>query len=403
MLSRANDVFGLLRLEWISINTDLGLGVKFYLFLLCLQINQLAQKKGLRELRDDVIDWLKIFKESPIDWLLERSNPSVQYFTLRDILGRPEDYAEVIDAKRAIPESPVVQKILRKQNPCGYWERPDSPYLPKYKSSYWTLMILSRLGMDRTNRKVAKACEYVFQFQNNEGGFQSDSISSASKEYEYRRRRNKELPSRKEFVSSLIYESQLSCLTGNMASALIRMGYVDDPRVKKALGWLVRVQNKDGGWLCPYWKAHARDKHGCFIGTICPLEAFSEVPRENLTKEVDATISSGAEFLLMHHLFKADHHEYRVINPTFSKLSFPWFAEYNVLRGLDVLIKLGYAKDPRINDAVDIVMQKRQSSGAWILEKSPMGRMQTNIERKGQPSKWITLIALRILKRLSKN
>lgn len=350
----------------------------------------------------DMIEWLKIFKESPIDWLLERPNPSVQYFTLRDILGKQEDDLEVIDAKRAIPESLAVQKILRKQNPHGHWEMPDSPYLPKYKSSYWTLMILGRLGMDRTNGKVAKACESIFQFQNEVGGFQSESVGSASKEYEYRHRRCKELPSQKEFVSSLIFESQLSCLTGNMASTLIRMGYANDPRVKKALMWLVRVQNKDGGWLCPYWKAHARDKHGCFMGTICPMEAFSEVPKENLTKEMSATISKGAEFLLMHHLFKADHHNYEAINQKFLELSFPWFG-YTVLRGLDVLTRLGYTRDPRVDEAVDTVLQKRQSNGAWILENSPIGRMPANIERKGQPSKWITLIALRILKRLSRN
>jgi len=125
---------------------------------------------------------------SPIDWLLERSNPSIRYFTLRDTLGKPEGDVEVIDARRAIPESPAVQKILRKQSPHGHWERPDSPYLPKYKSSYWTLMILGRLGMDRTDENVAKACEFIFQFQNDQGGFQSESIGSASKEYEYRAR-----------------------------------------------------------------------------------------------------------------------------------------------------------------------------------------------------------------------
>lgn len=348
-----------------------------------------------------MIDWLRIFRESPIDWLLERSNPSVRYFTLRDILGKPENNLEVMDARRAIPKSAAVQKILRKQNSHGCWEKPDSPYLPKYKSSYWTLMILGRLGMDRTNEKVAKACEFIFQFQNDDGGFQSESTGSASREYRYRRLRNKELPSRREYVSSLIFESQASCLTGNVVSALIRMGYTNDHRVNKALEWLVRVQNKDGGWLCPYWKAHARDKHGCFMGTICPMEAFSEVPREDLTKEVSATISRGAEFLLMHHLFKADHHNYKVINQAFSELSFPWFAGYNILRGLDVLTKLGYAKDPRLDEAIDIILQKQQSNGAWVLENSPMGRMQTDIERKGQPSKWVTFIALRILKRLS--
>jgi hypothetical protein len=53
-----------------------------------------------------------------------------------------------------------------------------------------------------------------------------------------------------------------------------------------------------------------------------------------------------------------------------------------------------------LNDAVEALLQKRQKDGTWILENTPAGRMQANIEAKGNPSKWITLIALRTLKRL---
>jgi hypothetical protein len=350
--------------------------------------------------RNVVVEWSRILKESPIDWLLEESNPSVRYFTQLDILGKPADDPEVTATRTAILESKMVQKILRKQDPLGYWEKPDSPYLPKYKSSYWTVMVLGRLGLGRTNEKVAKACEFIFQFQSDDGGFFSESINSASREFEYRLRKGRKLPSQRKFVSSLVFESQLSCLTGNMVSALIRMGYADDSRVKKALEWLVKVQNRDGGWLCPYWKAHLRDKHGCFMGTICPMEAFSEVSEQNLTEGMKGAISKGAEFLLMHHLFEADHHGYRTINKAWLELSFPWFAGYNILRGLDVLTSLGYSKDERLNDAVTVLLQKRQGDGTWILENSPIGRMQADVEVKNKPSKWITLIALRVLKRI---
>jgi hypothetical protein len=258
----------------------------------------------------------------------------------------------------------------------------------------------ARLGIDRTNDKVAEACEFI-QFQQDNGGFSSDNKNSALREYGYQRRKGKQLTSQNEFVAILVFESQLSCLTGNMVAALIRLGYAEGPRVKKALEWLVRVQNKDGGWLCPYWKAHVRDKHGCFLGAICSMEAIREVKKESLTKEMKEAISQGAEFLLMHKLFKADHHDYKVINQAWLQLSFPWFAGYNILRGLDVLTKLGYVNDDRLDDAVEILLQKRQSNGAWILENSPEGRMQANIETKGQPSKWITLIALRMPRRLS--
>jgi hypothetical protein len=347
-----------------------------------------------------MIEWSKMRKQSPINWLLEKTNPSVQYFTLRDILDRDESDSLVVAAKQAIPKSEVISRILQKQKPEGYWEEPDKPYIPKYKSSYWQIMTLGHLGIDKSDERVRKGCEYIYRFQSEEGSFSSVTLQQALGEYEWLRKKGNELPTPNQWASFLVFEHQYSCLTGNMAAALIRIGYGDDERVRKALNWLVKIQNKDGGWLCPYWKAHINDKHGCFYGTICPLEAFSEVKKENLTEEMKETIEKGAEFLLMHHLFKADHHDYRVINQSWLKLGFPWFYGYNILRGLDVLTKLGYLEDKRLNDAVEILLQKRQSNGTWILESAPIGRMQTNIEAKGKPSKWITLIALRVLKRL---
>jgi hypothetical protein len=347
-----------------------------------------------------MLNWKELLKESPIDWLLEEANPSVRYFTLRDILGKSENDTQLTATKRAIPKSKIVKRILQRQNPEGYWEEPANPYHPKYKSSYWQIMTLSQLGMNKTDEKVRKACEYIFQFQSDEGGFSSYTTELALKEYGWLRERGKKLPSQSEWASSLVFEHQYSCLTGNMTAALIRIGYVNDPRVRKALEWLVKVQNKDGGWLCPYWRAHVKDTHGCFYGTICPLEAFSEITIKNLTKEMEKAIERGAEFLLMHRLFKANHHNYKVINHSWLKLGFPWFYGYNILRGLDILTRLGYVKDEHLNDAVEILLQKRQNNGEWILESTPIGRMQTNIEAKGKPSKWITLIALRVLKRL---
>jgi hypothetical protein len=334
-----------------------------------------------------------------IQWLLENNNPSVRYFTLRDVLGRRENESEVQETKDAITESKVVRKIFSKQKGKGYWEEPWNPYHPKYKSSYWTIMILGQSGIDRSDVRVKKACEYIFQFQLDEGSFSSYTYKRALQEYAWYRTRGKKLSRKKEWVSQLIFEHQYSCLTGNMAAALMRLGYHDDKRVKKALAWLVKIQNVDGGWLCPYWPAHIKDKHGCFYGTICPLEAFSEVPRKNLTKEMKEAIKRGAEFFLMHHLFKADHHNYQIINKSWLQLGFPWFYGYNILRGLDVLTKLGY-DDARLDDALAVMLQKQKHDKKWILEAAPIGRMHVNLEAKGKPSKWITLLALRVLKRL---
>ena len=329
--------------------------------------------------------------ETTISWLLEDEDPSVKYLTLKDLLNKKK---EAQRAKREIPHSKIVKKIFSKQDKKGFWESKENPYTPKYRATYWQIMLLGYLEMDKNDERIGKACEYIFTFQQKEGGFSEAGREKAQKEYKYVKKRyvkrGKNPPEEDAFIDDLIHQMELSCLTGNICSALIRLGYGNDKRVLRALTWLVEVQNGDGGWLCPYWKAHIKDTHSCFYGTICALEAFSEA--KNGFKE---TVKRSAEFLLMHRLYKADHHNFEIINKKWLELSFPWFYGYDILRGLYVLTKLGI-KDERMKDAVEIIKSK-EKEGKWILEKTPNGRMHTNIEKKGRESKWITLHALRVL------
>jgi len=341
-----------------------------------------------------------------VEWLLEKENPSIRYFTLKDLLGKDETDVEVIKARTAIPHSKLASKILLKQSSEGYWESRDNPYHPKYKSTYWQAMILGHLGLDKSDRGVRKAFEFVFKLQLGEGGFSSQTRETALEEYEWMRTRTalkeKLQPEADAWAQSLVREHQYSCLTGNLCTAILRVDYSEDARLTKALNWLVTVQNVDGGWLCPYWKAHVKDTHGCFYGTICPLEAFSEVSESERSSEMRRAVERGAEFLLMHRLYRADHHSFKVINRQWLQFGFPWFYRYDTLRGLSVLARLGYINDDRIVDAVRLLIQKSQPDGKWLLDAAPTGRMQTNIEAVGQPSKWITLNALKVLKQLQK-
>ena len=70
----------------------------------------------------------------------------------------------------------------------------------------------------------------------------------------------------------------------------------------------------------------------------------------------------------------------------------------DVLEILEILTKLGY-KDNRMQDAVELVISKQDNQGRWMLENTFNGRFQVSIERKGKPSKWITLKVLRVIKR----
>lgn len=333
----------------------------------------------------------------PLTWLLEPDDPSVRYLALRHLLGRPEDDPEVQAIRAAIPNSLVVRRIFAQQAPEGHWGNPATPYQPKYKSTYWTLMLLGYLGLGREEARVAQAAEHLFRFQQPEGGFAEVGEEGAHREYmevaQRRRARGQKPPEEPAFVADLVHQMTLSCLTGNAVAALLRLGYGDDIRVARAVDWLVRIQNADGGWLCPYWKAHVRDTHSCFYGTICPLEAFAEIPAEKRPSAVQEAAARGAEFLLMHRLYKADHHDFRAIKPGWLRLAFPWFYGYDVLRGLWVLARLGI-RDERMEDALAVLQEKRTPEGTWVLESTPYGRMQANLEKKGQPSKWLTLHAL---------
>jgi hypothetical protein len=74
----------------------------------------------------------------------------------------------------------------------------------------------------------------------------------------------------------------------------------------------------------------------------------------------------------------------------------------DILEILDILTRLGY-NDERMQDAIDIVISKQNSNGKWNLERTFNGRFQVDIERKNKPSKWITINALKVLKRIYNN
>jgi len=63
-----------------------------------------------------------------------------------------------------------------------------------------------------------------------------------------------------------------------------------------------------------------------------------------------------------------------------------------------VLVDLGYGHDPRLANALRLILSKQDDRGRWRLENPLNGKMWADVEQKGQPSKWVTLRVLRLLK-----
>src|SRR3972149_4572033 len=99
--------------------------------------------------------------DNVLDWLLEKENPSVRYFTLKYLLDHSEEDREVQAARRAIMKSESIEKILAAQKQEGYWVKAGPGYTPKYRSTVWQILFLAELGADGRNRQVRRGCDYL--------------------------------------------------------------------------------------------------------------------------------------------------------------------------------------------------------------------------------------------------
>jgi hypothetical protein len=330
-------------------------------------------------------DWKSVLKADPVDWLLEKDNPSVRYFALSRILDRPHDNSEVQAAKKEIMVTGVVPKILAKQNASGYWEAPEKFYTAKYKGTVWQLIILAELGADGQDERVKKAREFILEnSQDRKSGGFSAWLSVR--------------------VGGGRYSGVLPCLTGNMVWSLIRLGFLGDPRVKRGIEWIAKYQRFDDGEayppkIWPYEKATSCfGKHSCHMGVVKSLKALAEIPAEKRSAAVVDSIERGVEYLLKHHIYKRSHNLSKVSKPGWLRFGFPLMYQTDVLEILGILTRLG-CKDERMQEAVDLVVSKQDEQGRWKLESTFNGRFQTSIEQKGDSSKWVTLNALQALKK----
>ena len=316
-----------------------------------------------------------------VEWLLEEDNPSVRYLTLRHLLKREEGDADVQQARRDIMRIGPVPKILSKQAPEGHWGRPEDFYMrSKYRGTTWNLIALAELGADPEDERIRSACESVLKWSQNpvSGGF--STLGTAEKGGRP--------------------ESEIPCLTSNMAFCLVRLGMLDDPRVQMALQWIVRYQRFDlksfesKEW--PYRYDRCWRKHTCRSSVAKALKALAEVPEERRTKEMRTTIENAREFFLVQDVYKKGPGSRAIARPEWLNLGFPLMWNTNLLELLNLLVSTG-GGDGRMRDAEKLVLSKRKRNGRWVQEDHYQGRYLVAFERNGSESKWVTLNALRVL------
>jgi hypothetical protein len=195
------------------------------------------------------------------------------------------------------------------------------------------------------------------------------------------------------------------CLNGNLLASLIRLGRLDDPRVQQALAWQVHaitgeepIRYYQSGTSGPAFACAINAGLPCAWGATKAMKALLAVPMAQRTPLLQQAIEQGAQLLLRHNLAGADYPCTGKISTAWFKLGFPLSYWSDVLETLSVLVARGYGRDPRLAEAYQWLLHKQDAQGRWRLENALNGKMWIDIERRGEPSKWITLRALQVVK-----
>jgi hypothetical protein len=210
----------------------------------------------------------------------------------------------------------------------------------------------------------------------------------------------------------------IHCLQGNLAAALIDLGWLGDERLEKALEWLARSITGEGiapaddreapvryyrsGNSAPGFACSANNHLPCAWGAVKAMLALGKVPESSRTAVMKAAVEAGVEFLLGRDPAKADYPMGWASKPSRSWFHFGFPIGYvtDVLQNLEVLAALGYANDPRLQPALELVRSKQDGLGRWKLEYTYNDKTWADVEEKGKPSKWVTLRALKVFKRV---
>lgn len=304
-----------------------------------------------------------------VSWLLEASQPVARYYTLTELLDYSRDDPEVASTASAIPERGWAREILASQKEGGYWESPDSLYEPKYTATNWKALVLSDFALTKQHPQIKKTGDL----------FLNEWMDSAKEN---------------------VFHDEV-CIVGNTARMLTRFGYADDSRVGKLFDRLLEDQKEDGGWHCFPSEKGSLD---CWEA----LAAYSALPESKRTSKIKNSIERGANFYLERKLYEDGDKKY---DPWF-RFHYPIHYYYDILVGLDVLTSLGCGGDKRLRPALEIMREKRMD-GTWRMEKihpdvgegadyGPFKKTPIPIvvEDEGEPSKWLTLKALIIEKRV---
>ena len=294
-----------------------------------------------------------------IDWLLE-SDPAIRWQVMRDLTDAP---APDVTAERArVVHEGWGAQLLAAQDLDGRWG--GGTFFPRWVSTSDTLHLLYIFGPNPQSPEIRRALAPVHE--------------AARWDYDPNMR---------------FWDGEVEpCINGRT----LAIGAYFGQDVRGIAARLLGEQMTDGGWNCEQENGSTR---GAFDTTLNVLEGLLEYERSTAANgDVKAARLRGEEYLLerrlLHRLSDG-----QIPQKRWLYIGFPnaWF--YDVARVLDYFRTARSEPDERMGEALDILESKRDADGRWPLDHAYHDASHIDFgEAEGQPSRWITLRALRVLR-----
>lgn len=298
-----------------------------------------------------------------IEWLLD-GDVSIQYQAYRDLLG-----IERKDLQDRIATEGWGREFLSKRQSNGHWGQ--SFYQPKWISTHYTLLDLRNLNLSPTNKWVKATIALILNNNKAEdGGIRLGPYTEAHSDV---------------------------CVNGmflNYASYF----RTPEQRLMPVVDSILNEVMPDGGFNCRSTRSGA--VHSSLHSTISVLEGLTEFVKAGHAyrkNDVQGALKSAKAFILLHQLYLS-YHTGKIIHKDFLKMPYPSRWKYNILRAMDYFRYSESNWDHRMNSAVQVILQKRNNLGTWNTQAAHPGQVHLTMEKAGGPSRWNTLIALRVMK-----
>jgi hypothetical protein len=319
--------------------------------------------------------------KAPIDWLLE-GEPWIGYHTRRDLLDEPETEPRVRAVRRLTLADARVNCLL---NELSGW---PGKVISSHKSAgqpFHKLTFLADLGLTAADPGMDKIIARILERQSLEGPFQLPV----------------NIPPQYGGTGNEQWAWAL-CDAPLIVYALAKFGLDKDSKVTAAVDHLARLV-RENGWPCAvskelgHFRGPGKKDDPCPFANLAMLKALAAFDE----LRDSPACHTGSEVLLSLWSESMTRHPYIFYMGTdFRKLKVP-FVWYDLMHVLEVLSRFEWLKtDERLLDMIEVMVSKADPQGCFTLESTWMAWKGWEFGQKKVPSRWLTLSAWRILRRV---